>query len=103
VAARNIKGLVCELKAQARLAQNPDLIVFIPLGGLGPVDIVTLNKKTGEFQGYDVKSFAKRSKGVKYKNKHGNVLRRTPGGRINRALTKLQKKLKIKIIYEEYK
>lgn len=103
MAARNIKGLVCELKAQTKLSKNPDLIVFIPVGGLGPVDIVTLNKRTGEYKGYDVKSIAKRNKGIKFKNRFGDIVRRSPGGRINRSLSKLQKKLKIEIIYEEYK
>ena len=102
MAAKNIKGLVCELKAQTRLSKNSDLIVFVPLGGLGPVDIVTLNKRKGEYKGYDVKAFAKRKLGVKFKNKFGKMVRRSPGGRINRGLTKLQKKLKIEIIYEVY-
>ena len=39
-----------------RLADNPNMIVFTPLGGNGPVDIVTLDLTTGEYQGYDVKS-----------------------------------------------
>ena len=86
MAAKNIKGLVCELKAQTRLSKNSDLIVFVPLGGLGPVDIVTLNKRTGEYKGYDVKAFAKRKLGVKFKNKFGKMVRRSPGGRINSCL-----------------
>ena len=38
-----ITGLTSELTAQLRLAKDPNLIVFTPVGGLGPVDIVTLN------------------------------------------------------------
>jgi len=51
----NIAGLIAELKVQLRLADDPNTIVFTPLGGNGPVDIVTLNLTTGEYQGYDVK------------------------------------------------
>ena len=51
-----ITGLTSELKAQLRLAKDPNLLVFTPVGGLGPVDIVTLNMTTGEYNAYDVKS-----------------------------------------------
>jgi hypothetical protein len=51
-----VTGLTSELKAQLRLAEDPNLIVFTPVGGLGPVDIVTLNMTTGEYNAYDVKS-----------------------------------------------
>ena len=51
-----ITGLVSEMKVQIELAEDPNLLVFTPLGGLGPVDIVTLNMSTGEYIGYDVKS-----------------------------------------------
>ena len=51
-----ITGLTSELKAQLRLAEDPNLLVFTPVGGLGPVDIVTLNMTTGEYTAYDVKS-----------------------------------------------
>ena len=50
----NIAGLTQELRVQLRLADDPNMIVFTPLGGNGPVDIVTLNLTTGEYQGYDV-------------------------------------------------
>ena len=52
----NIAGLTQELRVQLRLADDPNVVVFTPLGGNGPVDIVTLNLTTGEYQGYDVKS-----------------------------------------------
>ena len=32
-----ITGLTSELTAQLRLAKDPNLIVFTPVGGLGPV------------------------------------------------------------------
>jgi hypothetical protein len=44
------------LKAQLDLAKDPNILVFTPLGGLGPVDIVTLNMTTGEYTAYDVKT-----------------------------------------------
>ena len=49
-----VTGLISEMKAQIELAKDPNILVFIPLGGLGPVDIVTLNMSTGEYTGYDV-------------------------------------------------
>ena len=36
-------GLISEMKVQIELAKDPNILVFTPLGGLGPVDIVTLN------------------------------------------------------------
>ena len=49
-------GLVNELIAQLSFAKDANTIVFTPLCGLGPVDIVTLNLITGEYSAYDVKS-----------------------------------------------
>ena len=49
-----VTGLTSELTAQLRLAKNPTY-VFTPIGGLGPIDIVTLNMTTGEYTAYDVK------------------------------------------------
>lgn len=90
---KNKKGLVCELKAQAKLADNDNLIVFVPVCGIGPVDMVTLDKKTGEFQAYDVKTLSKR-KQKSYRCK--------PGDKINRSTTKEQKRMGVKILYVEY-
>ena len=92
----NITGLIAELKVQLRLADNPNMIVFTPLGGNGPVDIVTLDLTTGEYQGYDVKSKNYRKKD--YIHKDGYKRKRT-GQFIQRYLTKEQKKLNVKIIY----
>jgi hypothetical protein len=92
-----IAGLTCEISAQLRLAKDPDLLVFIPLGGLGPVDIVTLNMTTGEYTAYDVKSKNYRKKD--YTPKDG-CKRNTKGSLINRQTTKEQKRLGVKIIYE---
>ena len=43
-----VTGLINELAAQLNLAKDPNILVFTPLGGLGKIDIVTLNKTTGE-------------------------------------------------------
>ena len=91
-----ITGLVSEMKVQIELAKDPNLLVFTPLGGLGPVDIVTLNMSTGEYIGYDVKSKNYRKKD--YTPKDG-YKRNSKGNLINRHPTKEQKKLKVKIIY----
>ena len=90
-------GLTCELKVQARLAEDPNIIVFTPVGGLGPVDILTLDLTTGEFQCYDVK--AKNFRKKDYTGKDGYTRKRI-GSFIHRSPTKEQKKLNIKIIYE---
>ena len=91
-----ITGLVSEMKVQIELAKDPNLLVFTPLGGLGPVDIVTLNMSTGEYIGYDVKSKNYRKKD--YTPKDG-YKRNSKGNLINRHPTKEQKKLKVKIVY----
>ena len=93
----NIAGLIQELKVQLRLANNPNMIVFTPLGGNGPVDIVTLDLTTGEYQGYDVKS-----KNYRKRDYIGNdgYERKRIGSLIHRSPTAEQKRLKVKIIYE---
>ena len=75
-----IVGLIGELSVQIKLAKDPNILVFTPLGGLGPVDIVTLNIKQD------------------YTSSDGYKRKRT-GSLIYRGTTKEQKKLKVKIIY----
>ena len=75
-------GLRNELLAQAKFAKDPDLIVFVPVGGTGPIDILTLNTKTKEIKTYDVKTQNFRSNGWK----------------IHRGRTEEQKKLGVKIL-----
>ena len=75
-------GLSNELLAQAKFAKDPDLIVFVPVGGTGPIDILTLNTKTKEIKTYDVKTQNFRSNGWK----------------IHRGRTEEQKKLGVKIL-----
>ena len=90
-------GLIGELSAQLNLAKDPNILVFTPLGGLGPVDIVTLNMTTGEYNAYDVKS-----KNYRKRDYTGNdgYERKRKGSLIHRATTNEQKKLNVKIIYE---
>ena len=89
-------GLISEMKAQMELAKDPNILVFTPLGGLGPVDIVTLNMSTGEYTGYDVKT--KNYRKTDYTAKDG-YKRNSTGSLILRSRTKEQIKLKVKIIY----
>ena len=91
-----VTGLTSELTAQLRLAKNPNLIVFTPIGGLGPIDIVTLNMTTGEYTAYDVKTKNFRKKD--YQGTDG-YKRNSTGSLINRNPTEEQKRLKVKIIY----
>ena len=95
MALSNTRGMVAELRAVAHLATDPDILTFIPSGNLGPIDIVTINKRTGEHKYYDVK-YASMRKTVK----------KTHNPMINRSLNKQQKQLskvkqpiQIEIIY----
>lgn len=56
------KGISSELIAQNYFNKNPDNIVFTPLLGIGPIDIVVLNKKTKKISLYDVKTANRRTK-----------------------------------------
>ena len=91
-----VTGLLNELLAQLNLAKDPNILVFLPLGGLGPIDIVTLNMTTGEYTAYDVKRKNYRKKDNTPKD---GYKRNTKGSLINRQTTIEQKKLKVKIIY----
>ncbi len=93
---KTVVGLINELAAQLDFAKDPNILVFTPLGGLGPIDIVTLNINTGEYTAYDVKS--KNYRKQDYQAKDG-YKRKTKGSLINRQTTNEQKKLKVKIIY----
>ena len=94
-----VVGLATELEAQLRLAKDPNIIVFTPIGGLGPVDIVTLNISTGEYTAYDVKAKNYRKNNSKTIPADG-YKRNRKGSFINRGRTKEQKKLNVRIIYE---
>ena len=85
------KGVLSEIIAQAHFAKDPDLLVFTPLCGVGPVDIVTYNLTTKEYTNYDVKTESFRLSDTKYGNKNKD--------RINRTPNKRQKDLNVKILY----
>ena len=93
---KSVVGLVNELATQLDFAKDPNILVFTPLGGLGPIYIVTLNMTTGEYTAYDVKT--KNFRKQDYQAKDG-YKRKTKGSLINRQRTLEQKKLKVKIIY----
>lgn len=84
------KGIVSQLNAYAYLAKQENTIVFTPLDGVGPIDIVTYNTKTKEYNNYDVKTVSFR-KNQTYRCKAGT--------RINRTPSKIQKNLNVEIIY----
>ena len=91
-----IKGLSNEYSQLLKYIKDPNLLVFTAAGGLGPVDFVTLNLKTGKYNAYDVKS--KNFRKSNYVSKQGHNVNYN-GKLINRPLTILQKKLNVKIIY----
>ena len=49
------KGIAAHLEAILKLLDD-DHLVFENIQGVGPIDIVTVNKKTGEVTYYDAKS-----------------------------------------------
>ena len=85
------KGVLSEIIAQAHFAKDPDLLVFTPLCGVGPVDIVTYNTKTKEYTNYDVKTESFRLSDTKYGNRNKDRINRSPNVR--------QKELNVKILY----
>jgi hypothetical protein len=90
-------GLHNELIAQAEFAKDPNKIVFVPVMGKGPIDMVVLDITTGEYQAYDVKSINYRKSDYTPKDTYV----RKAGSLINRGLTPEQKKLKVKIYYNQ--
>ena len=85
------KGVLSEVIAQAHFAKDPDLLVFTPLCGVGPVDIVTYNIKTKQYNNYDVKTESFRLSNTKYGNRNKDRINRSPNVR--------QKELNVKILY----
>lgn len=95
---RAIDGIVAELEIQKQLTKDPNLLVFVPLMGLGLIDIVTLNRQTGEYKAYDVKARSIRQSDYVTKDGH---YKNTKGKLIRRPRTVEQKKLGVEIIYPE--
>lgn len=91
-------GLYNELIAQAQFVKDPNHIVFVPVMGKGPIDMVVLDIDTGEYQAYDVKSANYRKSDYTPKDTY----KRKAGSLIYRGLTVEQKKLKVKIYYNKW-
>ena len=91
------KGILSELTAVAHFVKNKDNMVFLPLMGLGPIDILVLNKKTGEISFYDVKFGSRRKTNWVSKSKNKN--RCLKGQLIYRGSKSIQNKLGVRIIY----
>jgi hypothetical protein len=86
---------IMNLSHKLNLHKTPNKIVFVPAMGIGPIDMVVLDITTGEYQAYDVKTANYRKSDYIPKDKYV----RKAGSLINRSLTELQKKLKVKIYY----
>ena len=59
-----------ELFAHQHFVKDKDNMVFVPLLGLGCVDLVVLNKKTGDIRLYDVKFASKRLSDYKWQREN---------------------------------
>ena len=73
------KGIAAHLEAILKLLDD-DHLVFENIQGVGPIDIITVNKKTGKVSYYDAKSDRERA-------------------HKKRPQTKIQKKLGVKNFY----
>ena len=73
------KGIAAHLIAMLELLDD-DHLIFTNVNGVGPIDIVTVNVKTGQVDFYDAKSDRERS-------------------HKKRAFTEIQKRLGVKHIY----
>jgi hypothetical protein len=90
------KGILSELTAVAHFVKNKDNMVFLPLMGLGPIDILVLNKKTGEISFYDVKFGSRRKTNWRSSKNKSRCLK---GQLIYRPSKSIQNKLGVRIIY----
>tara|TARA_B100000519_G_C14110468_1_gene375502 strand:- start:359 stop:745 length:387 start_codon:yes stop_codon:yes gene_type:complete len=95
------KGILSELIAIAHFVKNKNNMVFLPLMGLGFIDILVLNKKTGEISFYDVK-FGSRRK-TNWVSKSRVKARCLKGQLIYRGSKSIQSKLGVRIIYVDEK
>jgi hypothetical protein len=85
------KGITSQLIAQSYFSTQPDVLVFTPTGGVGPIDIVVYNTKTKQYTNYDVKTVSYRKSDTTYGHKKSD--------RINRSPSKFQKEMNVKIVY----
>ena len=63
------KGIAAHLEAILKLLDD-DHLVFENIQGVGPIDIITVNKKTGKVIYYDAKSDRERAQKKDLKQKY---------------------------------
>ena len=85
------KGITSQLIAQSYFSTQPNVLVFTPTGGVGPIDLIVFNIKTNEYTNYDVKTVSYRKSNTKYAHKKNDGINRSP--------SKIQKGLNVKIVY----
>lgn len=95
------KGMLSELIALGHFVKNKDNMVFTPLMGLGFIDILVLNKKTGEISFYDVKFGSRRKSSWESKTRVKSRCKK--GQLIYRPSKTIQNKLGVRIIYVDEK
>ena len=95
MALSNTRGLVAEALALAHLANDPNILCFTAAGGLGPIDIITLNRTTGERRYFDVKYASKRKN---HKPTHNPRINRSLNN-LQRSFSKNLRPIRIEIIY----
>ena len=88
------KGISSELIAQKYFNKDPNNMVFVPLLGLGAIDIVVINKKTKKITLYDVKTISRRTR--TYAKSNAKMI-------IYRPLKAIQKRLGVRHIYVDEK
>jgi hypothetical protein len=86
MALSNVRGLVAEALALAHLANDPNILCFTACLGLGPIDIISLNRITGERRYFD----------VKYQSQRKNH-KPTHNPNINRCLSQAQLELPVMV------
>ena len=92
------KGVVGEYSIALNFTKK-GYYVFMAIDPQSPADMVVLSPK-GKLQAYDIKTKTYRKKD--YVSKTDGYKRNTTGSAISRAPTKLQKKLKIKLLMTDF-
>jgi len=68
------KGIAAHLEAILKL-QDDDNLIFENLQGVGPIDIITVNKETGKVTFYDAKS----DRESRHKNRPQSIIQKKLG------------------------
>jgi len=68
------KGIAAHLEAILKL-QDDDHLIFENLQGVGPIDIITVNKETGKVTFYDAKS----DRESRHKNRPQSIIQKKLG------------------------